>query len=276
MTGHDAFDDAPAGYALGALDEPDRLAFEAHLPTCAHCQQEVAELRRVAAALGASVEPVAPPQSLKARTLARAMSQTKGGDARFGAVPTAAPRAPASRLPWLAAAAAVLLAAGLGIYASFLRAEVNLLRGMVADASERADSLRDQVNALRRDSARLTHTVNVLSAPNLMRVDLKGLGPATGAIGRAYLSRGQGLVFAATGLPALREGRVYQLWVIPPAGRAPISAGLLTVDGAGASASLPMPAGAENIGVVAVTDEPAPAGSSGPTTSPILAGAVGG
>jgi hypothetical protein len=38
-------------YALGLLEEPDRRAFEAHLATCAHCHEELAELRGVAAAL---------------------------------------------------------------------------------------------------------------------------------------------------------------------------------------------------------------------------------
>ena len=40
-------------YLLGALDEPDRAAFDAHLRGCAGCRTEVAALRPVVAMLGA-------------------------------------------------------------------------------------------------------------------------------------------------------------------------------------------------------------------------------
>jgi anti-sigma-K factor RskA len=281
MTGHEAFDAAPAAYALDALDAADRAAFEAHLRSCSECQRDVAEFRRVAAALGAAVEPVAPPESLKARTLARVAAQP--AEPRGDVPPPRArlefraPSAPQGRTgwQWLVNAAAVVLVAGLGIYAWSLRSEVALLRQTVVDAAARAEALRTELNTLRRDSLRLSNTVNVLSAPDLLRVDLKGLAGAPGAAGRAYLSRSQGLVFAATGLPALRPGRVYQLWVIPPGG-APISAGILPSDGAGSPFSAPLPAPLQAIQTVAVTDEPGPAGSAGPTSTPLLAGSTGG
>lgn len=40
-----------AAYALGLLEEPDRRAFEAHLPSCLPCHEELAVLRGVAATL---------------------------------------------------------------------------------------------------------------------------------------------------------------------------------------------------------------------------------
>src|SRR5262245_38748112 len=173
MTGHDAFQDAPAAYALGAFDQDERLSFEAHLASCPICQGEVAQFRRVAAALGASTDAVNPPASLKARTLQRATSQRSHPVRVDRQAPAVAPVASPWR--WLSIAAAMGLAAGLGVYAWSLRAEVRLLRGMVAESTARAEALRQEVTALRRDAARLTNTVNVLSAPDLLRVDLKGL-----------------------------------------------------------------------------------------------------
>ncbi|MFC6935776.1 anti-sigma factor family protein [Actinomadura yumaensis] len=41
-----------AAYALGLLEVPDRRAFEAHLPSCPPCHEELAVLRGVAATLG--------------------------------------------------------------------------------------------------------------------------------------------------------------------------------------------------------------------------------
>jgi hypothetical protein len=48
MTSIDPFVHDDAAYVLGALDEDDRRAFEAHLPTCAECQARVAQLRPTA------------------------------------------------------------------------------------------------------------------------------------------------------------------------------------------------------------------------------------
>ncbi|MQY09386.1 anti-sigma factor family protein [Actinomadura macrotermitis] len=40
-----------AAYALGLLEEPDRRAFEGHLPACPACRHELADLRGLAAVL---------------------------------------------------------------------------------------------------------------------------------------------------------------------------------------------------------------------------------
>lgn len=55
-------------YVLGGLE--DTREFEAHLQTCAECREEVRSLRRVMAVLDDSLGQVAPPQMLRARTLA--------------------------------------------------------------------------------------------------------------------------------------------------------------------------------------------------------------
>ena len=54
------------------FDGQELIEFEAHLATCARCQSELAELRRVVAGIGMTTEPVAPPPSLKARAISRA------------------------------------------------------------------------------------------------------------------------------------------------------------------------------------------------------------
>src|SRR5690349_3738664 len=75
MTSHDEYREIAASYALDALDERERAEFEAHLSTCAICRQDVADLAPVVSALGTTVEPVAPPPDLKARTLSKATGQ---------------------------------------------------------------------------------------------------------------------------------------------------------------------------------------------------------
>jgi anti-sigma-K factor RskA len=277
MTTHDAFDDAPAAYALGALDVEDRLAFEAHLPSCARCQDELAGYRRVVAAIGAGVEPIAVPDALKARTLARAAgdrSQPAAGRRQSGPDVRAPARQP--RWTWLQAAA-VLVMALLGAYAVSLRSDVNLLRQLAAEASSRAEDLRSELNALRQETAHIGSTMAVLSAPDLVHVDLRGTNAGITATARAYLSPTRGLVFTASRLAPLTSGRVYQLWVIPPGGGKPVSAGVVPVDASGeAAVAVETPPGVGQVGTVAVTDEPGPQGSAGPTSAPLLAGSAGG
>ncbi len=58
-----------AAYALNALDDVERRAFEAHYPTCSICAAEVVDYRETAAHLAESSS-VAPPDDLKARIMA--------------------------------------------------------------------------------------------------------------------------------------------------------------------------------------------------------------
>jgi anti-sigma-K factor RskA len=75
------------------------------------------------------------------------------------------------------------------------------------------------------------------------------------------------MVFTAAGLPALAHARVYQLWLLTPAGGA-IPNGLLPTATGGATAPF-ITAGPPPGDQVAVTVEPA-GGSKQPTSKPIV------
>jgi hypothetical protein len=174
-------------------------------------------------------------------------------------------------VPWLVAAAAVVVAMVSGMYAWSLRSRIGSLEQMVSVSSAQADRLRDELISLRRSSETLIHTVQVISAPDVRQVVLKGQPGAEGATGRAYLSASRGIVFNADQLPALTPGRVYQLWLI--AGKAPpIGVGTFTVTNGAGSLTVPLPAGVTAINAVAVTNEPAPNGSQTPTLPILLMG----
>lgn len=287
MTSHDEFDDAAAAYALDALDPTERAAFELHLTTCERCQQAVAELRTVTAALGASVEPVAPPESLKARTMSRATAQPQAHAS--ASVSRLTPRSssadrvspvvqPARRSSeWLVRAASIIVIVGLGLYASALRSEVATLRTLVAEVTERAEQLRSQVAGLRGDSMRLSHAMSVISAPDAVRLQLRGAANAPRATGLAFFSPDRGLIVAANQLPPLAPGRVYQLWVIPPGSSVALSGGVFSVDSTGAlpGFTATLPAGVRSVKTIAITDEPGPVGSPSGTTPILLVGSAG-
>ena len=163
-------------YALDAVSDVERAGFERHLVECAACRQEVAELRATGALLGAA-ETVGPPPALKALVLA--------GVARTRQLP---PRVPAPRKPGrtkafglrvalLGAAAAAVVAVGVGVVTT---------------------------------SAPPAPVDSVLSAPDATAIQGAGEGSATLVVSR---SRNQA-VLLASGLPALDAGHVYQVWMI--------------------------------------------------------------
>jgi anti-sigma-K factor RskA len=76
--GHDRYEQDLGAHLLGALEEPEERALEAHLEECAHCRAERERLRLAAHALPRSVLQVAPPPSLKKAL----MAEVAGGEER--------------------------------------------------------------------------------------------------------------------------------------------------------------------------------------------------
>ena len=282
MTGHDQFDDLVAAYALDALDAGERQAFDAHLATCDACRRTVADLRRVSAGIGLSVDPVDPPASLRDRVLVRATAQSQ-------LPPVSHPRESKAPVPFVpkphraksspflafALAASLIGLVGVGVYAWMLRTELLATRDSVAAMAQRIEVLRTQLMTTRTEAARLANAVNVLRSGDLIRVDLRGQGSAPQATGRAFVSQATGLVLRADHLPKLASNRTYQLWVVPPGpGAAPISAGVFDPDASGSlDLTIPLPPGVQVVRAVALTEEPA-GGSVKATTAPLLLGAT--
>jgi anti-sigma-K factor RskA len=255
---HDQLAETAGLYVLGALDEPDRRAFEAHLAVCSRCAAEVHSFAPVVAGLAASVEGPAPSIAVRQKLVARLRSG-----------PIAARRSmPAS---WLAAAAAILLAIGLGGYATRLRARVTTLENRLHDEILRADASERRTADARRTAFEAQSSVAILSAPDLARVDLAGQPAAPSASARAFWSRSRGLVFTAANLPQLPAGRTYQLWVLTKE-PAPISAGLLAPDASGSvNARFDTPRDLPTPVAMAVTLEPE-GGVPSPTGEKFLVG----
>lgn len=255
-------------YVLGALEADARREFEAHLTTCAACTAEVRTLRPVAVGLAQAVPQHDPPADLRARVLATATGRSGAGMRSF-----MVRERPAPALAWLAVAAALVAAVGLGVYTVQLRDRIASLETRLADATLRATAGEREVADARQELGDAQSTMAVLTAPDLARVDLAGQPPvAAAARGRAFLSPSRGLVFTATNLPALPADRIYQLWYLPPQG-APVSAGLLAPDPSGqVTARLDVPATLSvPVAGLAVSLEPA-GGVPAPTGALYLVG----
>jgi len=111
-------------YALDALDELDRRRFEQHLESCDDCRQEVAGFRDTASTL-ADAEQRTPPPALRADVLT-AVGRTRQER------PVPAARRVRRLAPWLAVAAAVLVALILGAGLLDARSDADRLREVAA------------------------------------------------------------------------------------------------------------------------------------------------
>ena len=219
---------APA-YVLGALDADERRAFELHVAQCEMCASEVRSLRRVTDGLAQSVPQVTPPAALRARVLrAVGTQETRAHE------PVVQAKWVATN--WLAYAACVAIATGAVLYAMNLRGRIENLEARL-DAAQARLAAADQATIRSRQVAfEMQSAMAVLAATDLVRVDLQGAPAAPQAAGRALWSRQSGMVFAASNLPPLPPGQIYQVWVV--ASGPPISAGLVAPDDSGRSVGI--------------------------------------
>ncbi len=268
MTGmdHDGLREAAGLYALGALPPDERALFEDHLSTCDECQREFRALAAVVNILPYAVPQIDPPPALRGRVLAAV-----GADAsHVAAAARMSPRRAFATAAWLSAAAALVMALGLGAYSVSLRQRIGGLEALLREAMTRLDRTEQQLASATRDAGRAQVRLAVLTAPDMKQVDLAGQSPAPRAAGRAFLSRSNGLLFAASQLPPLPAGRTYQVWFLTPG--APVSAGLIAPDQTGrATAAFDVPASAASPTGVAVSIEPS-GGVVAPTGAIYLAG----
>ncbi len=246
MTDH-AWLDAAAPYALGALTAEERAAFEAHLADCAVCRADVQALGEVSGLLAHAAAAATPPPALRERILreARAVRPLAAGG---------------RGLPWLAVAAAVVLAVAAGVAYLKERGSRQMLERDVAVAR---DSLAAQ-----------QQLVATLLAPDVNTAVLasKGRPPTARVFWNPSRHR---VVMAVFDLPPAPAGRIYQLWAIQT-GKAPVSLGIFnTAPDGRLTTSLDVPPALVAFDVTAVTEEPA-GGSPQPTQQPFLVGKLQG
>jgi anti-sigma-K factor RskA len=196
-------------------------------------QQEMDELTLGALAL--SVEPVAPPRSLRERILASAREEAEVVPLRRQPVPSRGFRLP---LGAVAALVVVALAAGL----------------LAGDAIGRG-------GAPQPPPAQSTH------------FSLTGHGPLTNVSATVIDLKSEGFALVTfSGLPELPPGKVYEVWLITPSNRAD-PAGVFVPD-AGGTKVLVVAHSLLGYKLMAVTVEAGPDGVSAPSQQPQIYGTV--
>ncbi|MEV5608963.1 anti-sigma factor [Streptomyces sp. NPDC052225] len=231
-------------YALHALADDEREAFERHLGDCAACAQEVRELSATAARLGLAVA-VTPPAGFREQVLRR-VTTVRQEPPRTSAGGVGAPAASHRRpLAHWALAACLAAAASLG--------------GVAVWQHEQADRARQEARAAERQADQVAQ---VLSAPDAKVTSARLAGGARGSVVVSH-DRDRA-VFVAAGMAAPPGGKVYQLWFDDGGHMRP--AGLM--DPARADQTVLMKGPVGDASGMGVTVEPA-GGSEQPTSPPV-------
>ncbi|QHT57341.1 hypothetical protein GXP71_15515 [Cellulomonas sp. H30R-01] len=280
MSEHDDVRALLGAYALDAVDDDERRAVEALVAADPDAARELADLRAVAARLGAAVD-AEPPAAARAAVLAAIASTPQ--DAPGSTARTTGDVPPATLTPGASAAAPEAVATPT-VAATPVVPTSDVPPSAVPTVSERPLPRRgparwyalaaavaigaavpgallvQQVAHTRQVQAEQQQVADLLTDPSavLVHQDVADGGDVT-----AILTDTRA-VFTAENLPAPEDGRVYQLWVVREG--QPLSAGVMTSDDGTVRQFADDFAPGD---ALAVTVEPA-GGSAQPTSDPIV------
>jgi len=252
-------------YALRTLSQSESAAVREHLSGCDECRTELAMLNGDLAMVALSVDQKPLPAGARERFAQRIAGEIRFTPAAKPAEPVAIDRSPrfgrAAWTGWIAATAALIVAAVLG-------SQVNLLKKHLKERDSKIATLEET-------KSRSEQVADLLTSPAAQRVLLTAPKTPPSPSGRVvYLPSHGALILQASNLAPVPPTKTYELWVIPANGSAPIPAGLFRPDAAGNGSvvlpSIPPGVSAKAFGV---TVEDA-AGSKTPTAPILLAGAV--
>ena len=241
MTGDPRPSQAPhdllAAYALDAVDDGERRAFEEHLLGCPDCERELAALAATVEALGASV-PAAPPARVR-EDLLRSVSRERAAEVPAPAAASAPTddlsarrTARSSRRLTLLAAAAAAVAVVMALVVGPFRAEAPMTPATIAAA---ADAQRYEVRV-----GEATATIIVSRSLDRAAIETTDMAPAP-------------------------DGQDYQLWFAHADGSLTDAGVMPRVD----DAAMVLSDVVDDAVGVGLTMEPA-GGSAQPTTDPIV------
>jgi anti-sigma-K factor RskA len=235
---HDEVQTLLPGYALHALDDYEYQLVDEHVRVCERCRRELADFQGVVLAIGAALRPETPPHRLRRKVLSAIAGTSDSGrrGRQWSPVVGGTPRVV------LAAAAAVVI----------------VMAGVVTWLALQIASLRSTITS---DEALLA----VLTRPTTRLVVFRGTGSGTMRL-LIDLETGRG-VLVARNLSDPGPDRVYQVWLI--AGGRPRSLGIFRPRNEQPMVVL-VSGPFSRARAVAISVEPGPRGSPGPTTPPVF------
>ncbi len=250
MTDHPELENSVAAYVLGALDSDEQDSVQTHLESCAGCRELARRLQRAADALPLAAQMVTPPPRLRANIMAAAAASPRSQS-------HPAPRAKVLRLPVRNRQA---FSDFFGSMRFSPQAVVAVLAVAVLGLGAWNMSLSNQLGDAQRH-------------PKVVSAVMTGHDQLLGSQAKVVDLRDQGVVLVSfSHLPKPAADKVYELWLITPAGN-PEKAAVFQPEADG-SKTLVMTANLRAYKSMAVTIEMGPDGTSAPTQPPSLQGST--
>lgn len=248
MAKHEQFAEDLAVYMLGELDPARTAEFRAHIESCVDCQRELQQMQADAAAYVLSAAGPAPPARTRERFIrAIEAERSSPGASTFP-----------ERTSWWPKLAVVASAA----LALFFFLGNTITKRTLANYVQQNRQLEAE---LQRQQALWA----ALNSPDAVQMTLTAANRPEPQARVIYVPKRGTVVFFANYFAPAPKDKVYQLWLLPATGNAPMPCGTFKPDQSG-MASFTMEGMPENIQAknFAVTLEP-PGGSQTPTM-PIL------
>ena len=217
-------------HVLGLLPPPEEKEFTATLARDPELQALVTSLLAARDALAGAVPPATPSPEVKQRIMAEVEARVKKPALQPGAKP--AWNWAALWLPWAMAAAAVVVCVHQTLDKRDLQATVAHQNARILQLDQLADELRDATNQLGQTVASLQSATKLADVRIALLSSLLSDEPKAVAVS-LWDNQQQSGVFVVQNLKPLPADRDYQLWVIDPQYKNPVSAGVFQVDNAG-------------------------------------------
>jgi len=229
MNAHPQFAESLALYAMGALDNPqDLAALQAHLGTCGDCRRELEALRADTALLALSATGPQPPARSRDRLLSAVAAEPRME--RRNPQRYAVGRL---RRRW-ATLAPVTVMLMLAVFSILLWRDLRNTRRELRYTHAQLEQLETELTQKNAELKEAKMVTDLLHAPDAWPLTLVSKKtPPQPQMKMIYSQQKGSLFLLATNTPALPENKIYQLWLMPADGSAPMSVGWFKPDSKG-------------------------------------------
>ncbi len=229
MSAHPQFAESLALYAMGTLDNPEGLAaLEAHLGTCGDCRRELEALRADVALLALSATGPQPPARSRQRLLSAIAAEPRLArrQSQRYAVGRLRPR-------WFTFAPVMVMLL-LAVFSILLWVDARNSRRESRHMRAELAQMQTELEQKNKELADARMVRDLLHAPDARQMVLvTRKTPAQPQMKMIYSPQKGTLLLMASNTPVLPEDKIYELWLLPADGSAPMAAGWFKPDGKG-------------------------------------------
>lgn len=224
------FEQLCAGYVLYTLDEAERQEFEQMLANASEEERTLyQEIYSIANQLAFTVKGNEPNPAIKEELMSHIRSdaeEIEQKDSSAAKEITKETEEPNDGLDWFSLAVAasfalLIITLSLIFYSFSLSSDINELESKI-------EQQETQISQLQDDLREKEEMLSILGASEVEMVELRGMQANPNGYGKVIWNENQQLLLQASNLPAVSQGREYQLWVLTADN--PISAGVFAVN----------------------------------------------